>query len=153
MRIMTIDETIKSKFKSPQQRALINLIYTANWLNAKQIEMLRPYDISPQQYNVLRILRGSHPERMTVFSIKERMLDKTPNTTRLIDKLLVKGLVSRERCDVDRRIVYVNITEGGLKQMAELDEIINQFDKILSVWDDELAVKLSDAMDLIRSDR
>lgn len=149
-REMKIDEAIKSKFRSPQHRALINLIYTTNWLNSRKVELLRPYGISPQQYNVLRILRGSNPEPLSVLSIKERMLDKTPNTTRLIDKLLSKKLVSRTRYENDRRVVFVTITDSGIRLMGELDSLIEDNELPIMKWDDDLANQISDALDELR---
>lgn len=147
---MKIEEAIKSKFSSEQQKALLNIIYTANWLNSIEIERLKPYGISPQQYNVLRILRGSHPKSMTVFSIKDRMLDKTPNTTRLLDKLLNKNLITRVRCEQDRRVVHVNITEFGLKQLSKLDLEVDKIESLLSFITDEEANTINSLMDKIR---
>jgi DNA-binding MarR family transcriptional regulator len=148
---MKIEEAIKTKkFESPIQKALINVIYTGSWLMARHAESLKPFGISPQQYNVLRILRGSHPDRLTVQSIKERMLDKTPNTTRLVDKLLQKGLVDRERCTTDRRVVYVCITDEGLKFMKELEPTTNSIQEFATSLEPEQASQLSDWLDQVR---
>jgi len=125
-----IDRELQSRFTSEQQKAMLNVLFTANWLRSHQVIRLKPYGISPQQYNILRILRGalnpahaSEAEggRMKAQSIKERMIDRAPNATRLTDKLIAKGLVKRERCDDDRRVIYVRITPKGLELLARVD--------------------------------
>ena len=125
-----IDRELKSRFTSEQQKAMLNVLFTANWLRTHQVMRLKPYGISPQQYNILRILRGaldpahaseSEGGRMKAQSIKERMIDRAPNATRLTDKLIAKGLVKRERCDDDRRVIYVRITPKGLELLARVD--------------------------------
>ncbi|MEN7547974.1 MarR family transcriptional regulator [Rapidithrix thailandica] len=149
---MKFEESIKQEtFSSPQIKALLNMMYTANWFMGKQTELLKPYKLSPQQYNVLRILRGSHPNKLTVHSIKERMLYKTPNMTRLVDKLIAQELVIREGCIEDRRVVYVGISQNGLDLMSQLDETLSVFDTILQTWGEEEAELISEAMDRLRT--
>src|SRR4051794_25304741 len=111
---MSIETDIKQKkFRSPFQRLAINLVYTSNWLQYQQMELFREYDLTLQQYNVLRILRGQQSNAIKVSDIAERMLDKNSNTSRLVDKLLAKGLAERSSCPSDRRAVDVIITEHG----------------------------------------
>lgn len=93
-----ISKDINSKFPNEHVKALINIKYTANWLNTVENEFLKPFKISNQQYNILRILKGAN-ERVTVNMVKERMIEKSPNATRLMDKLCDKGLIERTRCD------------------------------------------------------
>ncbi|GAA4834483.1 MarR family winged helix-turn-helix transcriptional regulator [Algivirga pacifica] len=150
---MKIGEEIKQgKFMSPQFKAIINTLFTANWWSSQVAALLKPYGLSEQQYNILRILRGSYPEHLSVQSVKERMLDKTPNTTRLVDKLLVKNLVERQRCENDRRVVYINITEEGLTFMEEMDEVMKtqQIHEKINLTEEE-AHLLSDLLDKLRS--
>lgn len=116
-----IDQELKSRFENEQQKAMLNVMFTANWLKSWQVALFRPHGISPQQYNILRILRGAKG-RMNMNRVKERMIDRAPNATRLTDKLIAKGLVERERCDEDRRVVYVRISAQGLKLLAVLDK-------------------------------
>lgn len=116
----SIDEEIKSKFKDDRQRFIVNLTYTAGWLRNKHIEFLRPFDVSPQQFNILRILRGAG-DWMAMSVVKDRMVEKAPNATRLADKLLDKELIERRRCDDDRRVVYVQITQKGLNLLKAID--------------------------------
>ncbi|MBK7946473.1 MAG: MarR family transcriptional regulator [Flavobacteriales bacterium] len=115
-----IDQELQSRFTSEQQKALLNVLFTANWLRSHQVSRFKPYGISAQQYNILRILRGAK-DRMRAQSVKERMIDRAPNATRLTDKLIDKGLVARERCDEDRRVIYVRITPKGLSLLDRID--------------------------------
>jgi MarR family 2-MHQ and catechol resistance regulon transcriptional repressor len=116
-----IDDELQSRFESEQQKAMLNVLFTANWFKARQVELFKPYGISPQQYNILRILRGAR-DRMNMHSVKERMIDRAPNATRLTDKLIAKGLVERARCEEDRRVVYVRISAKGLELLDRIDE-------------------------------
>jgi DNA-binding MarR family transcriptional regulator len=116
-----IDEELKSRFENEQQKAMLNVLFTANWFKNQQVGLFKPYGISPQQYNILRILRGAK-DRMNMHCVKERMIDRAPNATRLTDKLIAKGLVERERCEEDRRVVYVRISAKGLELLTAIDE-------------------------------
>lgn len=116
------DEIKQSKFANEFQKLAINLIFTGNWLNAKSSEYLKQFGITIQQYNVLRILRGRYPEPATVNLIIERMLDKMPNASRIVDKLLLKKFVERKTCTEDRRCVDVMITEKGLKLLSDIEK-------------------------------
>ncbi|MCW5898512.1 MAG: MarR family transcriptional regulator [Flavobacteriales bacterium] len=118
-----IGEELQSRFESEQQKAMLNVLFTSNWFRSMQNELFRPHGISPQQYNILRILRGAK-DRMNMQNVKGRMIDRAPNATRLTDKLIAKGLVHRERCDEDRRVVYVRISDKGLALLALLDNKI-----------------------------
>jgi MarR family 2-MHQ and catechol resistance regulon transcriptional repressor len=142
-----ISKDINSKFKSNKLKALINIKYTANWLSSKETEFFKPYGISPQQYNVLRILRGA-AKPIKVQLIKERMIERAPNATRLMDKLCDKKLIERERCEHDRRVVYINISDGGLQLLSKIDaHTTNSFiDKLT----EEEAKMLSNLLDKIR---
>ena len=115
-----IEDELRSRFESEQQKAMLNVMFTANWFRSRQVDLMKPHGISPQQYNILRILRGAKG-RMNMQSVKQRMIDRSPNATRLTDKLIAKGLVERERCDEDRRVVYVRISEKGLALLQEID--------------------------------
>lgn len=118
---MKIDEVIQSSFLSPYHRAIVNVRYTSNYFAAKQNKFMMGYDLTMPQFNILRILRGAKG-KITVNSVKDRMVEKSPNTTRLMDKLIEKKLIERERCAEDRRVVYVRISEEGLKILSQIDE-------------------------------
>lgn len=142
-----ISKDIKSNFKSEKLKALINLKYTANWLNSQENEFFKPYGISPQQYNILRILRGAK-SKIKVQLVKERMIERAPNATRLMDKLCDKDLIERERCEDDRRVVYVKITNQGLELLTTIDE--NKNLSFLENLTDKEATTLSNLLDKIR---
>lgn len=142
-----ISKDIKSSFKSNKVKALINIKYTSNWLNSKENDFFKPYGISPQQYNILRILRGAK-ERVKVQIVKDRMIERAPNATRLMDKLCDKKLIERERCEHDRRVVYVKITNQGLELLKMIDE--NKNLSFLEKLTEEEAITLSNLLDKIR---
>ncbi len=142
-----ISKDIQSKFPNNKVKAIINIKYTANWLNSKENEFFNPYGISPQQFNILRILRGAKAP-MKVQEIKERMIERAPNLTRLTDKLCDKKLIERVRCEHDRRVVYVNISNEGLKLLSEIDKTIDY--DFLENFTEEEALQLSNLLDKIR---
>ncbi|WP_339885896.1 MarR family winged helix-turn-helix transcriptional regulator [Polaribacter vadi] len=142
-----ISKDIKSKFTNNKVKALINLKYTSNWLSSRENEFFKPYAISPQQYNILRILRGAKI-KMKVQIVKERMIERAPNATRLMDKLCDKNLIERERCEDDRRVVFVKITNQGLELLKTIDE--NKNISFLENLTEEEAAVLSDLLDKIR---
>ncbi len=117
---MKIDDEIQSEFKSSMHRAIVNVRYTSNVLASRQNKFMNQFGLSMPQFNILRILRGAK-KTISINSIKDRMVEKSPNSTRLMDKLIEKELISRERCDSDRRIVYVKIARKGLKLLKEID--------------------------------
>lgn len=119
---MKIEEAIKqAQFRDPQQRAHVNLIFTHNYLQAKMMRQFKEFDLTLPQFNILRILRGQHPNPASVSLLVERMLDKMSNASRIVDKLLEKGLVSRRECPRDRRLVDILITDQGLDLLRRVD--------------------------------
>jgi DNA-binding MarR family transcriptional regulator len=117
-----LEEEIKQeKFKSEHHKLMINLLFTSSWLQRLQLNMLRPYDLTPPQYNILRILRGSKGELLSLGEITSRMIDRSSNTSRLIDKLETKKWVTRKTCPNDRRQSEIGVTKEGLKVLEQLD--------------------------------
>ncbi len=114
-----IDKELQSRFESEQQKAMLNVLFTANWFKTVQTASFKPFGISPQQYNILRILRGAK-DRMRMQDVKGRMIDRAPNATRLTDKLIAKGLVIRERCEEDRRVIFARISQNGLELLDRI---------------------------------
>lgn len=148
---MSIEQDIKQKkFKNPYQKLTINLIYTGNWVMYQQMELLREFELTPQQYNVLRILRGHRSAPMKVSEITERMMDKTSNTSRLVDKLLAKELLVRKVCSSDRRAVDVVITDKGLAVLHEIDPLVDGWEKVLYSLSPEEAETVSRLLDKLR---
>ncbi|MCB0757902.1 MAG: MarR family transcriptional regulator [Flavobacteriales bacterium] len=120
--MVSIEKELIMDFKSEHQKLLLNLIFTSNWLKHMEAERLRPSGLSPQQYNILRILRGADGRKMSMHDVLQRMLDRAPNATRLTDKLIAKGLVLRERCEDDRRVVHLLISAKGRELVNSLDQ-------------------------------
>jgi DNA-binding MarR family transcriptional regulator len=113
-------------FQSKEEEAVLAIQRTADQLGRRFLEIVEPHGISPQQYNVLRILRGAGEAGLPTLEIADRMIEKTPGITRLVDKLEAKSLLRRKRCSKDRRQVFCCITERGLKLLAELDEPVTK---------------------------
>jgi DNA-binding MarR family transcriptional regulator len=142
-----ISKDMSSTFGSEKIKAFLNIKYTASWLHNKEVIFLKPFGVSPQQYNILRILRGAK-KAVKVQLVKERMIDKSPNITRLMDKLLEKKLIERYRCKDDRRVVFVNITQLGLLLLTKIDK--KGKIQYLEGLTTEEAIILSDLLDKIR---
>lgn len=124
---MKIEEEINQRnFKSEFQKAHINILFTASWLSQQSAALLKSFNISWQQFNILRILRGMYPEPASVKLLTERMIDKMSNASRLVEKLKQKGLVERTACDEDRRKVNVRITELGLEVLKEASSVMEE---------------------------
>ncbi len=149
---MTIEEEIKqSKFRNVQQKAILNILFTSSWIQNKQKEFFEPYGITGQQYNILRILRGQHPNRISGAEIKNRMLDKNSDVSRLLDRLIGKNLVSKNQCPNDKRASDILITELGLSLLEKLDSDINHLDTKLNSLSEVEANQLSNLLDKSRN--
>lgn len=119
---MRIEDEIKQPvFRDEYQKAFINLIYTAGWLQLRQAGAFKPYGLTSPQFNILRILRGQHPLPATVALLIDRMLDKTSNASRIVDRLEEKKLVTRTVCPANRRAVDIRITPAGLALLNQID--------------------------------
>ncbi len=149
---MGISEDLKqSKFNTPTSKAVVNIIYTGNWMMQQTHELLKPFGLTPQQYNVLRILRGQQNNPITVLGITERMLDKMSNASRLVDKLLEKKLVLRRECPQDRRAVDVIILPAGLSLLEEIDQVQNQWEMSFKGISQSKMDELNELLDEFRS--
>lgn len=145
---MKLEDEIKSKFSSEAQKAMLNVLFTYSWINGIQTRHFKKFGITPQQFNVLRILRGQNPKPASVKLIAERMIDKNSNASRLVDKLVDKGLVDRRSCPDDRRQVDIFITKKGLK-MAE-DGATVPSDQRLNNLSEEESKTLNTLLDKMR---
>lgn len=147
--MMRIEEEIKQqKFRSMQQKAVINLIYTSNWLQGKQQEFFKPFGITGQQYNILRILKGQHPKSISGTEIKSRMLDRNSDVSRLLDRLALKKLITRRTCPNDKRASDVLITPLGLDLLKRIRKAGDE-DNVLTLSEGE-AEQLSHLLDKAR---
>ena len=148
---MRIEEEIKqSSFKSEYEKAVINILFTGNWLNLRQSQVFKSFGITTQQYNVLRILRGRKGEAATVKLLNERMLDKSSNVSRLVDKLVQKKWAVRKFNTSDRRQVDIFITQDGMDLLEQIKEETSALDQLLSGLDRKKLAQLNDTLDKIR---
>jgi MarR family 2-MHQ and catechol resistance regulon transcriptional repressor len=148
---MGIEKDInQQRFRNVYQKAGINLIYTFNWVSEKMKVFFESHDITAQQFNILRILRGAH-KPLSTLQIRERMLDKMSDTSRIVDRLVLKSLVKKNVCKTDRRLVDITITKKGEKLLEELDMCNDQMDRVLSNLGEEDAKTLNHLLDKIRS--
>ena len=148
---MGIEKDIQQEsFRNEFQKMGINLMYTANWLNERIGRFLMQEDITQQQYNILRILRGSEVPLSTL-QIRERMLDKMSDTSRIVDRLIVKELVEKAACKSDKRLVDITLTEKGLQLVNKLDQYNDQIDSILKSVTEAEAKTINQILDKLRS--
>lgn len=149
---MGIERDIHQKtFKDAKQKAVINLIYTYGWVIEKMKDFLLSEDITHQQFNILRILRGAHPEPLSTLQIRERMLDKMSDTSRIVDRLILKDLVKKTTCPKDKRLVDVVITEKGQELLLRLDAQADDMNAVTASLTENEAAQLSDLLDKLRS--
>ncbi|MEL6673080.1 MAG: MarR family transcriptional regulator [Bacteroidota bacterium] len=125
-----IDQEVTTAFANEQHRFVTNLVFTARWVQNVFTESLKPFDLSSQQYNILRILNGAK-DWLPMTEVKDGLLEKAPNATRLVNKLLSKGLIERHRSETDRRVVYVRITEAGRELFSAINQQENQVQQAL----------------------
>lgn len=144
---MKLEDELKHEFVTPQQRAATNIIFTSNWLLNKIAVALKPTGLSLQQFNVLSILDGQTDKTATVNLIKDRLIDRMPNVSRLINKLMEKGLIVKERNNSDQRVVYVKLTETGAALRLKARNIINN--GVIS-FSEEQANLLNDLLEALR---
>jgi len=148
---MKLEEEIKqSKFRNEYHKLAVNIFFTYSWLLNLQTQLFKKFKITSNQYNILRILRGQYPNPATINLLKDRMIDKMSDASRLVERLRKKGLVKRELCENDRRRVDVIITDKGLKLLSDIDKLNDEYDsffKNLSVTESKT---LNDLLDKLR---
>ncbi len=142
-----LSKDINSTFANNRIKALLNILYTANWVSNHQNDFFKSFGISPQQYNILRILNGAD-EPLNVQVIKDRMIERAPNATRLMDKLCVKDFIERLPCDHDRRVVKIAITEKGKNLLKSIPSNFNK--ELLKNLTESEAEQLSQLLDKMR---
>jgi len=148
---MKIEDEIKqAKFRSFHQKAALNLIFTANWMLGKQQEFFKPFGITTSQFNILRILRGQHPNKISGVEIKSRMLDRNSDIPRLLDRLVKKNLILKTICASDKRAADVSITEEGLELLKQIDTVIEELELKQVKLSEADAAQLSNLLDRCR---
>ena len=144
------DEIKQNQFISEHQKAAINILFTGSWLHQINANFLKPFEITPEQFNVLRILRGSHPNKLMLAEVTARMLDKNSNCTRLVEKLRLKGLLTRTISQQNRRQVEIQITQKGLSLLKEIDSQEGLWPSLLKTLTAEEAKNLNYLLDKLR---
>jgi len=148
---MSIEKDISQrKFRTEYQKVMINLIFTHNWMMERMKAFFEQADLTSQQFNILRILRGAG-QPLSTLQIRQRMLDKMSDTSRIVDRLVKKGLVKKVICKSDRRLVDVSITDKGMKLLERMDELQPQLDGIVESLQESEARQLNKLLDKIRN--
>lgn len=140
-------------FSSKKEEVMVNIMFTNNWIGLNHNQVFKNYDITSQQYNVLRILNGQYPNPITINEIIERMLDKMSNASRLVDKLLLKGLVTRDQRSTNRRACDVIITDEGIELLKIIKEDLLKLEGLVVGITDEEADQLSHLLDKLRNNK
>jgi DNA-binding MarR family transcriptional regulator len=151
---MKLEEELKvSKFRSERQKLHLNIIYTYNWMTSRLQRTFKSHGLTMQQYNILRILRGQNGKPSTIQLLKDRMMDKQPDASRLVDRLEAKELVRRQICKDDRRKMDVFITEKGLRLLDGMQEEVDAFDRYFDTLTENEVEQLNELLDRIRDSK
>jgi DNA-binding MarR family transcriptional regulator len=140
----------QNTFRNAKQKAMINLLFTYGWAIEKIKSFVSQEDITHQQYNILRILRGAHPKPLSTLQIRERMLDKMSDTSRIVDRLIAKELVTKTTCSTDKRLVDVTISDKGIRLLKKLDMESDHINQVMSNLTEGEAEQLSALLDKLR---
>lgn len=149
---MRIEDEIQQRksFASAKERSVVNVLFTASWLNGMQSEILKPFNITVQQFNILRILKGRYPEPSSVKLLTSRMIDRMSNASRLVDKLEARKLVERKPCEDDRRKVEITINEAGIQLINQASQAMNDLIEAQLGLTEKQAERLSELLDKMR---
>lgn len=149
---MKLEEELKQikPFKSELEKALVNILYTASCLESRHTQLLKPLGLSPQQYNIMRILKGQYPNPAPMGILAERMIDKNSNASRLIDKLILKEFVERKNCPEDRRQVHVILTKKGIQALEKINLKMEKERELYSFFEESKLKKLNSLLDELR---
>lgn len=149
---MSLERDIQQKaFRNEYHRAILNVLYTQNYLVGRMTDVFKQFDITRQQYNVLRILRGQYPEHASINLIKERMLEKMSDTSRIVERLRIKGLIQRADCKQDKRSVEITITQEGLELLKKMKDPVEEIENLVSHLSESEARNLNELLDKIRT--
>ncbi len=150
VRMSNLEKLITQKsFSNEYHKGLVSLIFVGNWLTSRHQQFFKNYEITMQQFNILRILRGQHPQAASINVLKDRMLDKMSDVSRLVERLRKTDLVERKSSELDRRSVDVRITSKGLELLSRIDEDINQLENTLKGLDEQEAAQLNHLLDKV----
>ena len=146
------DEIKQKKFRSEYQKLHLNILFTSGWLQNQNKKAFEEFDLTPQQFNVLRILKGNHPKPYTTSEIRDRMLDKMSDASRIVERLIQKGLVERKVCKSDRRLVDVVITKKGIELLEKCSRALASQEKIFQALSEAEAKKINELLDRLRTE-
>jgi DNA-binding MarR family transcriptional regulator len=150
---MQIEKEVPANYiRNPRHKAMVNIIFTSNWIAERLKKFLEAEDITPQQYNILRILANSTAPLSTL-KIREKMLDKMSDTSRIVERLLKKELVHKQLCSSDKRLVDVTLTEKGVQLLQRLGEKVEQIDSVADTLSSEDIENLNLLLDKIRDEK
>ena len=148
---MSLEQDIQQKtFRSDYQKALLNILFTSNYLITIVNDFFKPYDITRQQYNVMRIVKGQLPKAASIQLIRDRMLDKMSDASRIVERLRIKNMVKREISPDDKRIVHITITDEGIKLLETIEMHVEEMEKSIKNLSPEEAAQLNNLLDKIR---
>ncbi len=148
---MKLEEELQTKgFDNEHQKAFLNVLFTAEWLRYRINKWLDQYDLTHEQYNVMRIVRGQHPNPVHLKSITERMINRYCNATRIVDRLLEKELMTKQTCPSDRRALNIKLSDKGLQLMGDIDAHIQSQDMIPRVLNEDESKVMNDLLDRLR---
>jgi DNA-binding MarR family transcriptional regulator len=149
---MRLEDEIKmKKFNNEFEKGLVNILYTYNWVDSHMKDFFKPFDLTPQQYNILRILRGQYPNPSTINLLKDRMLDKMSDASRIVERLRLKNLLERKVCPSDRRSVDILISQAGLDLLTRIDpELMSHHQKLLGNLSQQEVESLNNLLDKLR---
>jgi DNA-binding MarR family transcriptional regulator len=148
---MSLETDIQQQtFRSEYQKALLNILFTSNYLIAIVNDFFKPYDITRQQYNVMRSVKGQLPKAASIQLIRDRMLDKMSDASRIVERLRLKNMVKREISPDDKRIVHISITDEGIKLLESIEMHVEEMEKSIKNLSPEEAVQLNKLLDKIR---
>jgi len=149
---MKLTEAIKQKrFKTEMEKAVVNILFTSSWLNYQQSAVFKEFGITMKQFNILRILKGQYPKAATVNLLIDRMIDKSSNASRIVDKLVEKGLVERTSCPEDRRRVDIIISDSGMKIVNQASQRLEETKIFSHSLSENEAQKLNQLLDKLRT--
>ncbi len=151
---MSTDKELREKqYSSEFQRLRVNILYTARWMESQVKSFLKPHDLTPKQFNILRILRGHKRDYpLSVLEIRELMIDRMSDVSRLIDRMEKKQLISRKNCKSDGRTYRICITDNGLSLLSSIDTKMKDLDKIFDTMDEGVAQSINEGLNLIRKE-
>lgn len=149
---MSLEADIQQKtFRNEYQKAILNILYTQNYLVGRMSEVFKKFDITRQQYNVLRILRGQYPDPASINLIKERMLEKMSDSSRIVERLRLKGLIQREGGKNDKRAAEISITSAGLELLKKMQKEVDALEDMITALTPDEARELNSLLDKVRN--